>query len=375
MPLAGAELRRRISSVWTKVDVVGAQAWALIGVAILALGVLYSFSLFGWMLYPLAFGIVFGVLAAPLVAILVRRNVPRILATTVVFAGLIVVVVVIIWVAVPPFIVQVSRMASRFPDFLDSIAEAVSSFQRRVAGSNEAAATAVDGFSEELRVRSIEFADGLSATFLDIVTFSFQVASAGVLGAIIAFLAVKDLPSYTRASREWLDRPSNFRLSGALRQMSRTATGFIRGQLILALTVGVASGAVLGVLGVPFYIPLGAISALGDLIPTVGPILAGVPAVVLAWSEGGFGLALTAVIALLIIQQIESYLLVPLIIGKNVDLPALTIMVSLTIAGGLFGLVGLVLAVPVVAVLRDAVRWWFMPPAQAAVEARRLAVS
>ena len=369
-----SELRVRLGHAWGAVESLGSKSWAVLGVAVIVLAAGWGLWLLGWLLYPLIFGVVLGVLAAPLVQVLVNRRLPRLAATIGVFAAIVVGVVAVVWVAVPPFVEQASRLAARFPEYLDSIAESISGFQRRLAGGSPATSNAVESFSEGLREQSLSFADGLSDTFFGVVQTTFQVAVAGLLGAIIAFLAVKDMPAYTAAMRRWLDREGNERLGGALRQMSRTVTGFIRGQLILALLVGVLSGAVLGILGVPFFIPLGAVAAIGDLIPTVGPILAAIPAVVLAFSEGGIWLAVAAAIAFTAVQQLEAYVFVPLIVGKAVDLPALVVIVALTVAGAAFGVIGLLLAVPVVAVARDAVRWFFMTDSEARIEAKKLAL-
>jgi predicted PurR-regulated permease PerM len=350
--------RRVMRAGW--LDFVGAQAWALIGIAAIVWGFGFVVGRLGWFLMPAAFAMVFGILAAPLVTALERRNVHRLAGTAVVFAGIVVVLVVLAWIAIPPFVAQASRLVSNLPDTLEDVAERVAQFEKRVAATNPAAGDAVAAFEDRLRENAATFADGLSGTVLNLVVLSFQVAAAGLLGAVIAFLAVKDLPAYSRGLREWLDQPANMRIAGALRQMSRTATSFVRGQLFLALIVGVLSGAALGLLGVPYFLPLGAISAVGELIPTVGPILAAIPAVILAASEGGAGKAVAAGVALLVVQQFESYVIVPRVVASAVELSPLVVIVTLTLAGGLLGLGGLLVAIPLVAVVRDGLHWFFL---------------
>ncbi|MDP3064633.1 MAG: AI-2E family transporter [Chloroflexota bacterium] len=131
---------------------------------------------------------------------------------------------------------------------------------------------------------------------------------------------------------------------------------YVRGQLLVAAIVGTLTGLALSLLGVNFAALLGFITAIGGLIPTLGPILAAIPTVLIAALQRPI-LGLWALLALLAVQQIEGIFIGPRIVGTSVRLSPAVIIVLLVIAGEIFGLLGLLLVVPVAAFLRDVIRY------------------
>jgi len=361
-------LRRpgRLASFWAGIDGIGGQAWALVGVAAFVVFVAKVLQLAGMTLLPGAIAVLIGVMVAPLVGLLERRGMNRLGATILVFVGVFVLVGVFVWLIVPPFVSQASRFLSGLPDTLHRIAEVAKSFERRVAVANPAAANAVEGFTRALETRATEFAGSLSDSVVGMVNVTITVVVSGFLGTVVAFLAVKDLPRYVAPCTRWLDRPGRERVSGALRQMKRTGTGFVRGQLILSLLGGVLSAIAFGLLGVPFFLPLAALAAVGRLIPGIGPVIAAVPAVALAWSKGGPVFALVVLILVIALTEGLSMVIGPLIVGQAVEMPALAVMVILLVAGGLIGAGSVIIAVPLVGMIRDGLRWFWMDDAAVA---------
>ena len=117
------------------------------------------------------------------------------------------------------------------------------------------------------------------------------------------------------------------------------------GQLLVSLAVGFMVWLAATLLGLPYAIVLAFIAALLEIIPTLGPVAASIPAILVGASQS-FEKALIVTVAYVVIQQIESHLLSPIIMGKAVRLHPIAIIVSLLIAGSLFGLVGAFFAVP-----------------------------
>ncbi len=353
---------------WAWLDDLGRQAWAGIGVALLCVSVAWALGRIGWYLYPIVFGAVFGVLASPVVGWLERRGVSRAAGTPIVFVVLVAAVVGLIWMIVPPFVAQASRFVGDLPEVLNRVAADAAAFERRIAATNPEAARVVASFGDGLRERAIDMADGLSGTLLGIVGTAMTLSAAGIVGAVLAFLTVKDLPRYTLLTSEWMRRPANRRLAGALRQMKTTGTSFVRGQVMLSTLGATLNGFAYALLGVPFFLPLAGLAWIGKFIPTVGPILAGVPAVLLAYAEGGLPLALGTFVAIMAIEELESFVLVPIIVGKAVELPGITVILTLTVAGATLGAAGLIVAVPTVALVRDGLRWFFLTEAEVEME-------
>jgi predicted PurR-regulated permease PerM len=140
-----------------------------------------------------------------------------------------------------------------------------------------------------------------------------------------------------------------------------TLAAWMRGQVILVLAVGVASYAGLRLLGMEYALPLAVIAGLTEAIPIVGPILGAIPAVVL-----GFGhsveMGLLVSLLYLVIQQVEGYFLVPRVMERAIGLHPLTVLVALIAGATLNGMVGALLAVPVVGAVQVVAKHLLIEP-------------
>lgn len=144
-----------------------------------------------------------------------------------------------------------------------------------------------------------------------------------------------------------------------------TLSYYIRGTFVVAFFHGIVVAITLTILGVPLAFPLAVLVGLGAFVPLVGAVVTGVLAVAVALLAKGLvaGIVMTAV--LLLDNQIEAHVLQPFVVGRYVRIHPLAVVLSLAAGGLLFGIVGAVIAVPVVATINSAIR------AGRAVAARR----
>lgn len=133
--------------------------------------------------------------------------------------------------------------------------------------------------------------------------------------------------------------------------LSRVVGGYVRGQLITSLVIGLFTTAVLLVMGVPNAVAFGVLAAFADIIPLIGAFIAVIPAVVAAFQESPTQ-ALIVLAALLIYQQFEDRYLVPKIYGQTLNLPAIVVLVAVLVGGELMGIAGILLALPTAAAAR-----------------------
>lgn len=176
----------------------------------------------------------------------------------------------------------------------------------------------------------------------------------GVLGNIAIFLFVSIYLAsqprpYTDGIVKLLPKQKRARGREVLHELEKTLSLWLRGKLLSMAVVGAVTAIGLMLLGVPMSLALGVLAGLLDFIPYIGPILAAIPAVLIAFSEGPM-LALYVVLLFIALQMMEGYLLLPLVERKTVSLPpALTIMMQV-LMGMAFGLAGVALATPLTAV-------------------------
>jgi predicted PurR-regulated permease PerM len=129
-------------------------------------------------------------------------------------------------------------------------------------------------------------------------------------------------------------------------------SAYVRGQLLLVLFVGALATIALLIIGVPFAPVLGLIAGIFEVLPNIGPYLGAIPAILIALATDPIS-AIWVALAFFIIQMIENLILVPRISGQSVKLHPALVMMVLVIGGQLAGLWGMLIAVPVTAIIRD----------------------
>jgi predicted PurR-regulated permease PerM len=189
----------------------------------------------------------------------------------------------------------------------------------------------------------------------------------GVLGAIgnvviILFVGIYFAASprlYTNGAIKLVPPSKRPRARQVLDEIGDTLSNWLLGKSVSMLIVGTATSIGLSLLGVPLALILGIIAGLLDFVPYLGPIMAGVPAVLIAFSISP-DLALYTVLLFMGVQLVEGYMLQPLIESRAVDLPpALTIVMQL-VFGTLFGFAGVALATPLAAALKVLVQMLYV---------------
>jgi predicted PurR-regulated permease PerM len=209
------------------------------------------------------------------------------------------------------------------------------------------------------------------------VDFSFLlpiVTGAGsIIGAIFGyvllpvwvFYLLKDRVSLTDKFDDVLPATWRFDIWAIVRMVERVFGQWVRAQLILGVTVGVFTFIGLTILSATidpvfgrYAVLLSITAGILELVPIIGPIIAAVPAVLLA-ATAGVEAVVAALVLYTLVQQVENNLLVPKIQGDAVELHPAAVIFAIIIGGALAGLLGAILALPITAAIRDVVRYLF----------------
>jgi len=177
----------------------------------------------------------------------------------------------------------------------------------------------------------------------------------GVFGVvtilIVAFYVLIDAENIVRALVRLFPRPERARVRDALRRAGEKVSAWMAGQLLLGAIIGTTAALGLWILGVPYFYVLALIAGVGELIPIVGPLLAAIPAVAVAFSVSP-ATALGVAVFFFLQQQVENHVLVPRVMSRQVGISPVLVIMALLIGGSLLGLVGAILAVPTAAILQ-----------------------
>jgi predicted PurR-regulated permease PerM len=184
-------------------------------------------------------------------------------------------------------------------------------------------------------------------------------AVTGVVGGLFGLLTILILTFYILVEADNLrdtmlrlfPRRNRPRVAAASRDITVKVSAWLGGQLLLGAIIGGSSALGLWLLGIPFFYVLALISAIGELIPVVGPILAAVPAVIVA-STVSLNKAILVILFFIVQQQFENHVLVPKVMERQVGVSAVTVIIALLIGGKLLGIPGAILAVPSAAILQ-----------------------
>jgi predicted PurR-regulated permease PerM len=186
---------------------------------------------------------------------------------------------------------------------------------------------------------------------------AFGISAASFIGfmAVVPVLAIYLLLEADTIRRAALRvTPPAARLPAARlgREIDSMLGGFIRGQLTVAVIVGALMTALLLALHVKYALLIGVLAGLFDIVPYVGAVAGWIPAFIIALFTNGWQNALLVTLGIVIINQVEGNFIVPRIISAKVGLSPLTVIVALFVGSELLGVLGLLVAVPLVAVFR-----------------------
>ena len=209
--------------------------------------------------------------------------------------------------------------------------------------------------SEGLRARLTSQLSGAGRYFLPVLGSTLVVLAAVLLVLFVTIYVAVDPGLYQRGALRLLPPQNRERAGVVLRAIGATLRKWLVTQFIAMIVIGVVTTGVLLALDVRAAIPLGILAGLLEFVPTLGPILSALPAIAMGFVDSPEK-ALFVTLAYVAIQFLENHILIPILMKEGLDLaPALTILVQAVMAV-LFGFLGLLVAVPLLAVIVVCIR-------------------
>jgi len=334
-------------------------------------GVLLTFLAAGVLAYALN----------PLVRRLERLGIPRVIAVIGVFLVLIIVVVVTMLLIIIPSVGQVQIVVSNPQDLVDQIIRQLNRLQNIPYVGQYVSALDQDRILQLLK-QNAPSAEQVANVATGVIGGVF-----GVFGTIFNLLLMVIVSVYLLLERERITRALLGTIPETVRDQSlelfyaveHTLIRYLRGQLLLCTIMGVLGAMIMYFTVGEYALPVGAWVAATEIIPVIGAFLGAVPAVAIALlvPGGGFGKALLVAFLFLVAQQIEGNLLVPRIQGGSVGVHPLWVLFATLAGTALYGLIGAIFAVPIVAIIAATLRYmretliferWEAPPVKPSEE-------
>jgi predicted PurR-regulated permease PerM len=347
----------------------GAVSWAVCGIAaiVVLLGLIAYVLRVIWPPLILAGAIVF--LLNPIVTRLQGRHIPRALGTALSYVAVVAATVLVGVLVAPLATRQYDDLAERWPELREDLEEDINDLSARSEdnewpvriptwqeleeqfSAREAADTNGDGqiSDEEQQDRFASQIDTARQLALKV----FHVGIIFVLGPIIAFYLLVDLPHIREVFRSLVPERARGDSMVVTRRLATAIGGYFRGQLAVAFVVGVMASIGMLIIDLPFWLIVGMIAGLFNMIPLIGPWVGAVPGIVIAITTGGGpSKAIAVAVVMAIVQQIDNHFISPIVMQRAVKLHPAVVMLALLAGGTLAGFFGLLLAVPVTVSLK-----------------------
>ncbi len=343
----------------------GTEAYRRLVIALGTLTALWLVHVAGSFLAPFVLGLILAYVADPLVDRLERQKVSRTWGAVAV-VGLVGLVIALSLVLLIPMVFEQGRQ------FLEDLPEMLAGLQRWYEAQIQAL---VD--SPLPLIRDIQFERALEIDSRDVMVFvseqmgslqpswgaaiglgrgvqtAFTILGYAVLTPVLTFYLLRDFHSIERSVGRLVPRDHRERTLSFLNTYDELLGEYLRGQLLVALFVGLATGIGFWIVGFPNAVLLGVIAGVFNIVPYLGLIVSLIPALFIALVTVPIWISLLKVAGVfLVVQAFDGYFLSPKIVGDRVGLHPVWVMLAIIAFGSFFGLTGLLLAIPLAVLIK-----------------------
>jgi len=281
-----------------------------------------------------------------LVSWLQRKKIPRIFGTLLIFLVALTILALLLYTLIPIAIFELQSLLGNLKKIEIPIFGALDISQF----------VGIDKYLGNLgNLADVLFSGG--ASFLNIVAAVFGNLALIIVTLILSFYLTVNRAGVEKFLRIILPIIYEDYIVGIYLRARKKMGRWLQGQILLMLVVGAATTIGLWILGVKYSLILGILAGVLEIVPIVGPIFSGTIAFLVAISESWI-LGLYVIILFLVIQQVESHLLIPLIMRKTVGISPVVVVIALLAGSQIAGLVGIILAVPTAVVLQEVIEDW-----------------
>lgn len=323
--------------------------WLLVAVA-----TLFFFYSARAVLGPFLAGFAIAYLLDPVADRLVRRGLPRWLATTIVLAVFLGAITGLVLATAPIVQAQFHQLMVSLPTIIESVRPWVDEWGRRTGTPVN-----VSAVPTQLIERALAWLTGVAGGIIAGGLAFFNILSLVVVAPVVAFYLLRDWDTVTGRLANWWPRRYDATIRDLLAQADGALSGFVRGQLLVCVCLALLYALGWGLIGLDYFIVLALLAGLLGFVPFVGPFFGVAMSVLVAIGQFGLDPTMVGLVLLVfvIVQVIEGSVLTPNLIGNRIGLHPVWVLFAIFAGGELMGVIGIFLAVPIAAVTGVLARW------------------
>ncbi|MBP1040310.1 AI-2E family transporter [Vagococcus sp. BWB3-3] len=275
----------------------------------------------------------------------------RTTAVLIVFLLLILSVVVIVGTIIPGLISQITELIKNIPGFLQDLGKWLEENSTKFMINKEEIETFMASTDMSISSISKNILTSISTGALSFIGNIVNVLVVAFTVPMVLFYLLKDSGKMVQKVTKAMPLDHQEEVAGLIKKMNQTISSYISGQAIECLFVAIGTFIGYLIIGVDYALLFGFLAGATNIIPYIGPYIGLAPVIFVTAFDSPLT-ALLACVVVLVVQQVDSNLVYPNIMGKSLDVHPLTIFVILLVAGNLAGLLGMILGVPVYAVTK-----------------------
>lgn len=303
-------------------------------------------------LSPFFIGIIIAWLLDPIVTWLQKNGFKRAIATVMVFLSFISLVVLFFVLLIPSFADQINEFIGSAPSVLNNIKKFGENLFDKL---NNIYNYDFTNIKEQLYGGLSNIVSGLTVTLPNkVISIASSIVSGGlniIFGLFIAFYMLFDFNNVRKHLFNLLPKSIHADAITLTDRLNKTLKSYVQGTLLIMLLLFIFQSITLAIAGLSSPMLFGMFCAVTNVIPYIGPYIGGIPAVIVGFTISP-ATGIFTLLAVVIAQFLESYFLNPIVMSKTMKLHPVTIMIGLLIFGHFFGILGMVLATPIISCIK-----------------------
>ncbi len=304
--------------------------------------------------YALIISIIIAYALNPVINFLEKKKIKRLYGVLILYISILGVFFVLAFLVIPKSSNEIKRLITSMPTYFEQISKMLDTLYTKYYSTLGELPPMFKGIEQaildNIQVLEMGIAKMLKS-FVGGIIHTFSKFVSIVLTPILTLYFLVDKDMFKDKIKEAIPRKYRNDVMFLANKIDFSLSKFVRGRLLMSLYVGIFTTIVLLIMRIEFAFVIGFITGVADIIPYIGPLLGFIPAVFFAYLSKPIKVVWVIVLFLLI-QWAENNILAPKIIGENIGMHPLVILLSIIIGGGIFGVGGMILSVPVVAVIK-----------------------
>ncbi len=302
-------------------------------------------------LSPLFIGFIIAWLLDPIVKKMNENGIPRIGGSLIVYAVFLVFIYVFLRIFIPTLYTQINDLISTLPSIIDKFKGFADEFVAEISISGFDLSNFKDNLFSGVGNYLVDFTNSLPTTIVSVLGNLVSGIGTILISLVVGLYMLFDFDAISKHFLELVPNKNRYEIEILLLDIGKEVRKTISGTLLVALMVFICDTIGFAVVGLKAPLLFGIFCGLTDLIPYIGPYIGGAAAVIVAFSQGSIT-GIAVLIICVVVQLVENYILQPIVMSKTTHLHPVTIMIGLLVFSHYFGIIGMVIATPCIALLK-----------------------